>query len=326
MCECFWSVRSGVEERGLSISLAEHAIPQQIVILMDSSRPSSPLSMWAYWLTGGFPGHKVGAYTQESLPLERFNRDPPSGCQGGGANRASQADPGITSSPTTETCVNTLSITLLGIVQTAPSRPSAPSIPEPVPNANHCTRKVKPIILPSHHNSSTNSPKPPPPVAPGRRQRPTKAPLAITPVALPARTPPPPRRPRPRKRPRIRRRPPAPPRARTRRATQRPRHRARPPRVRARSERPTPASLAAGGSEGGPAVRRAAGARGRVEGVDVCAAAGERGRGGHLAARQDDGDVDCCAVDLGLVHVGYGGLGVGLVREEDVSCAAVGVD
>lgn len=162
-------------------------------------------------------------------------------------------------------------------------------------------------------------------MAPRRRHRPG-APLPIAPVALSARTPPPPRRPRPRERPRIRRRPPTPPRARAGRATHRPRPRARPPRVRARAIRPTPSPLAAAGTEGGPAVRGASGAGRGVEGVDVCAAAGERGRGRHLAAGEDDGDVDCCAVDLGLVHVGYGGLGVKFLGEEDVGCAAVGVD
>jgi len=44
---------------------------------------------------------------------------------------------------------------------------------------------------------------------------------------------------------------------------------------------------------------------------------------GELAAGEHDRDVDDCAVDLGFVHVGNGGFGVGFALVEDVGCAAV---
>lgn len=45
--------------------------------------------------------------------------------------------------------------------------------------------------------------------------------------------------------------------------------------------------------------------------------------GGELAARQDYGHVDGGSVDLALVHVGNGRLGIGLLHVEDVCCTAI---
>lgn len=45
----------------------------------------------------------------------------------------------------------------------------------------------------------------------------------------------------------------------------------------------------------------------------------------EFPARQHDRHIDNVAVELGLVHVGGRGLGVGLVGKEDVGGASVGV-
>lgn len=57
--------------------------------------------------------------------------------------------------------------------------------------------------------------------------------------------------------------------------------------------------------------------------IVVGASAGGRWGRGEFAAGKDDGDVDDGAVELGFVHVGDGGFGIGFVDVQDVGCAAV---
>ena len=44
---------------------------------------------------------------------------------------------------------------------------------------------------------------------------------------------------------------------------------------------------------------------------------------GELAAREDDGDVNCCAVELGFMHVGNGRFCWGGGVEKDVGGATI---
>lgn len=60
-----------------------------------------------------------------------------------------------------------------------------------------------------------------------------------------------------------------------------------------------------------------------LTGIVVGAPTGGRWRRREFAAGKDNGDVDDGAVQLGFVHVGNGGFGIGIVDVENVGCAAV---